>query len=273
MSYYSPTTYSFINLSGRQRRGVTRKCSSLLKLPTLEKPESLFSASGGPSGRGFYFKYVETNCFWQWPTLSYGYNITFFHIFESRRAVCCYVLVAFLITTVFCLEVQIITANNDGVLHLGWNNNTFKNTATDGNVASERALLVDVCTFNSAFWGLKAKANVTVVTSSGLRLFDQRRLLTYKYRILLLNAFLVCSAMSVWFSLLSYVAIRARCFCFGYDSGCGGVAKQDESCVARCTTRNGALSCCCLLWCWYCSKNISVQLTRHKMDFNCCLLT
>ena len=76
---------------------------------------------------------------------------------------CCYVLVAFLITTVFCLEVQIITANNDGVLHLGGLDHARDQLTPDVDAASPRALLVDVRALDSGPRRLDAQTNLLVV--------------------------------------------------------------------------------------------------------------
>ena len=102
------------------------------------------------------------------------------------------VLVAFLVTTVLGDVVQIISAYNDGPVHLGGNADAFQDTATNGNISGEWALLVNVGSFDCGFWGLEAKANAAVVASGALNFLSQRLgLLSYEDSVLLLECFLV----------------------------------------------------------------------------------
>lgn len=55
-----------------------------------------------------------------------------------------HVLVSLLETTVLADEVQVITTNDNGALHLHFTHNTGEDTPTDGNAASEWAFFVDV---------------------------------------------------------------------------------------------------------------------------------
>ena len=59
---------------------------------------------------------------------------------------------------------KVISSDNHGVLHLGGDDDTLEDTATDRDVAGERALLVDVVALNGSLWGLETKADALVVS-------------------------------------------------------------------------------------------------------------
>ena len=63
---------------------------------------------------------------------------------EGWGAVNGHVLVALLVTPVLGDVTEEITADDDGPVHLGGDDNTLQDTAADSDVASERAFLVDV---------------------------------------------------------------------------------------------------------------------------------
>lgn len=52
------------------------------------------------------------------------------------------VLVALLVTAVLGNVVEVFTADDDGTVHLGRHNTASQDTATDGNLTDEGALLV-----------------------------------------------------------------------------------------------------------------------------------
>lgn len=57
---------------------------------------------------------------------------------------------------VLALVMQVIAANDDGPRHLRRDHNSSEHTTSYGNVASERALLVDICSINGLTRGLRA---------------------------------------------------------------------------------------------------------------------
>lgn len=67
---------------------------------------------------------------------------------ECRREVDRHVLVSLLEALVLSDEMQVIAPNNDGALHLHLDDGSSKNASTDGHIAGERTLLVDVGAFN-----------------------------------------------------------------------------------------------------------------------------
>ena len=59
------------------------------------------------------------------------------------------VSVLLLVSVVLVDIMEIISSHNNGSLHLGGDNKSFEDSASDGDFASEGALLVDIVTFNS----------------------------------------------------------------------------------------------------------------------------
>lgn len=98
------------------------------------------------------------------PALTNGSDITFLDR-ECWRNVSWNVAMTFFETTVLLHVVKIITADDDGAVHLGRDDNTLKDATTDGYIRGERALLVDVSSFDCSLWGFETKTNVLVETS------------------------------------------------------------------------------------------------------------
>ena len=103
-------------------------------------------------------------------------------------------LVALLVTLVLGDVVQVITANGDGAVHLAHAGDLAdEDAATDGNVAGEGALLVNVVVLDGIAGGLEAQANVLVEAglTDGLLLGEGPLLLVEEDGLLLLVCFLV----------------------------------------------------------------------------------
>ena len=77
----------------------------------------------------------------QWSALSNSDLITLFDT-ESWADVSSKVGVSLLITGVFWDEMEVLSADDEGSVHLGGNNSTGQDTATDRDITSEWALLV-----------------------------------------------------------------------------------------------------------------------------------
>jgi hypothetical protein len=65
------------------------------------------------------------------------------------------IAVSLLISVVFWDVVEVIATDNDSALHLGGDNDALQDLAANGNVACERAFLVNIVRFNSLFGGLE----------------------------------------------------------------------------------------------------------------------
>ena len=72
------------------------------------------------------------------------------------------VCVTLLITRVLGDVVKVVTTDDDGATHLAGLDDASKKAATDGDVGSEGALLVDVGGVDGGLGGLEAKADVLV---------------------------------------------------------------------------------------------------------------
>mmetsp|Transcript_25449 Transcript_25449/g.43446 ORF Transcript_25449/g.43446 Transcript_25449/m.43446 type:complete len:231 (-) Transcript_25449:72-764(-) len=102
---------------------------------------------------------VELNSLGQRTALSNGDNITLLHA-KAGTAVSMNVLVTFLETTVLLDVVKVVPPHNDGALHLGRDDKSLQDLTTDGNVASEWALLVNVGSLDGGVGGLDAQSDV-----------------------------------------------------------------------------------------------------------------
>ena len=87
---------------------------------------------------------------------------------EARRDVRGNVGVAFLVTLIFLNVMEVIAADDDGAVHLGGLDLARENTAADGDIASEGALLIDVSAFNGFLGGLKTKTDDLVPSAAAL---------------------------------------------------------------------------------------------------------
>ena len=69
---------------------------------------------------------------------------------------------ALLVTVVLGDEVEVLATDDDGALHLGGDDLTSEDAATDGDITSEGALLVDVVALNGLLGGLEAETDLLV---------------------------------------------------------------------------------------------------------------
>lgn len=78
------------------------------------------------------------------------------------------VLVALLVTGVLGDVVEVLATDDDGAVHLGGDDGAGQDTATDGNLAGEGALLVDVLALNGSSGGAETQTNVLVPSAAAL---------------------------------------------------------------------------------------------------------
>lgn len=100
------------------------------------------------------------------PAFTNGNNVSGLNTNEGRAAVSGYILVALLVAIVLAHIVQVVTTDDNSAFHLGADNSTSEDTSTDGDVSSERALLVDVSSSDGLLGSLEAKTDVLVPTGS-----------------------------------------------------------------------------------------------------------
>jgi hypothetical protein len=85
--------------------------------------------------------YLGTYSLGQWAALANGDLVTLLNT-ESWGDVGSEVLVALLVTRVLWHEVEVLAADDQGAVHLGGDDGTGEDTATDGDETGEWALLV-----------------------------------------------------------------------------------------------------------------------------------
>ena len=84
---------------------------------------------------------------------------------------------------------EVVTADNDGALHLGGDDQSLQDGTTNRDGGGEGALLIDVLSTDGAFGGLNAETNISVPTLIGL--LSEKTDLTIGELILLLESSLV----------------------------------------------------------------------------------
>jgi len=136
---------------------------------------------------------IETHCFGEGSALSNCCNISFLNS-EAGWAVSWDILVAFLKSVVFLEIVKIVPSNNNGSLHLCWNNSSSENTSTNAYVASEWALLVNVCSIYGFLGCFESQSNGLGVSDTLSNFLSKNSLLVQENATLLLKSFLcLCS--------------------------------------------------------------------------------
>jgi len=113
------------------------------KTMSLELAERLDSLAGP----GKHAENVESDRLAQRPALADSDLVTLLNT-ESRGHMGGEVLVTLLVTVVLGDEVKVFSPDDEGTVHLGRHDGSSQDTTTDGNEASERALLVDVAAFD-----------------------------------------------------------------------------------------------------------------------------
>ena len=73
------------------------------------------------------------------------------------------VLVPLLKAVVLADVMQVVASDNNGPLHLHFGHHTREDTATDGDISSEGAFLVNISAINSLSWGFEAQSDTLVV--------------------------------------------------------------------------------------------------------------
>ena len=116
----------------------------------------------GSCGRG-----VSTYGLAERPALADGNLVTLLNT-EGGGDVGGEVLVAALVTGVLGDEVEVVTADDAGTVHLGGPDSAGKDTATDRDHTSEGALLVNVRALDGSLGRAEAQTNVLVPSAATL---------------------------------------------------------------------------------------------------------
>lgn len=135
---------------------------------------------------GQHTQNVESDGLGEGSALANGDLVTLLNT-ESGRDVGGEVLVSLLVTRVLRNEVQVLSSDDNGSVHLGGNDGAGQDTATDGDETGEGALLVDVAALNGGLGGSETQTNILIPSSatlarsaglgSGLRVLEDVRLL------------------------------------------------------------------------------------------------
>lgn len=142
---------------------------------------------------------VEPDGLGEGTALSDSDDVTLLDV-EGGGAVGGKVLVTLLETTVLGDVVEVVPADDDGVLHLGGDDDALQDAATDGDVAGEGALLVDVVALDGGGGGLDAKADGADEAHGLLAAVADRALAGDEDGILALVGLLVLVALDVLLS-------------------------------------------------------------------------
>jgi len=150
-------------------------------------------------GAGAVLDDVELNSLGQRTALSDGDGITLTNVLETRRAVYGHVLMSLLVTSILAHILKVISTDNYGALHLVGDDHALKDSTTDGNISSKRALLVDVVPLDSSLRRLEPQPDALVVSHALLALLPEDALAAHEDSILLLVGL---------FGLLSFSVLR-----------------------------------------------------------------
>lgn len=140
--------------------------------------------------------HVEAHGLGKRSALSDGDDISLLNA-ESGRAVNSNVLVPLLVTAVLGDVVKVVTTHDDGAVHLGTGDNSLENAATDVDITSEGALLVNVGSLDGGRGSLDSKTDVLHITHGLDLLGANHTLASYENSILALVGLLVLITFNV----------------------------------------------------------------------------
>jgi hypothetical protein len=151
---------------------------------------------------------VEVHGLGEGPAFSDEDDIAFLDC-EGRGDVSRDVSVSLLVSVVFRDVVEVITTDNNSALHLGGNDDSLQDLASNGNVRSEGTLLVNIVRLNSLLGSFEAEPDVLVVSDTGAGLFCEQLFAVEEDVILLLESSLVLSNFEgTWISAICVENIK-----------------------------------------------------------------
>ena len=101
--------------------------------------------------------------------------------------------VLLLVPVVLVDVMKIVSSHDDGSLHLGGDHEGLEDSASDGDLTSEGALLVDVVALNGLLGCLESESDILIVSDSGGCLLGDQLLGVEEYVVLLLEGPLLLS--------------------------------------------------------------------------------
>ena len=114
---------------------------------------------------GGNFEDVEVDSFGKGSAFSDEDDISFFDG-EGWGDVSRDIAMSLLVTVVFRDVVEIVSSDNNCSLHLGGDDDSLEDLASDGDLAGEGALLIDIVRLDSFFGGFEAESYILVVSHS-----------------------------------------------------------------------------------------------------------
>ena len=107
---------------------------------------------------------VEVHGLAQGPALAHRDDVADLDVPEAGRKVHGHVLVALLEAVVLSDVVKVVSADDDGPLHLHFGHHARQDPPSNGDVTRKRAFLVNVGALDGLLWSLEAQTNVLVVS-------------------------------------------------------------------------------------------------------------
>jgi hypothetical protein len=149
-----------------------------------EEEELLFDGSDNLVGNDL--ESIESDGLWNGSALSCNEDVTFLNA-EAGGDVDGNVSVSLLVSVVLADVVEIVSSYDNGLVHLGGDNESLDDLASDGKIGSEGAFLVNVSAFNSFLGCLESQTDVLVVSHTSWCLLSQSLLVVQEYGVLLLE--------------------------------------------------------------------------------------
>lgn len=134
--------------------------------------------------------HVELDRLGEGAALAHGHDVALSHVLEAGGAVSSELVVALLESSVLGDILEVVTANDDGALHLVGHDDALQDAAADGDVAGEGALLVHVGALDGGLGGLEAQADGLVVAGGLATLAAEHTLGAEEHTVLLLERLL-----------------------------------------------------------------------------------
>lgn len=123
---------------------------------------------------------VEVNSLGEWSALSDGNDVTFLNS-ETRRAVGDDVSVSLLISVILFDVVEIVSSDNESVLHLVGDDHGSKDFSSNADIASEWTLLVNIVSLDGLFGSFESKTDVSEISDSFSSFGDDEFLVAVEY--------------------------------------------------------------------------------------------
>lgn len=109
---------------------------------------------------------IKSNCLRERSALTYSNNVANFDVVECWRAVNSDCSMSLLISVILLDEMDIVSSDDNRVLHLGRNDDSFEDLSSNANIACEWTLLINICSLDGFLWSSETKTNVLIVSNA-----------------------------------------------------------------------------------------------------------